>query len=405
MLLNGKVVTELKESDLQELIARGETELKTREYKRELPGTGEQAVKEFLADVCSFANSAGGFLIYGIAADGDRPVALSGLSPSVPNDAILRLEACTRDGIEPRIPGIHSQAVGLADDNWVLVMEIPKSWAAPHMVKFKNASRFYGRNSRGKFQLDVQEIRAAFLASETLSDKLRAFRFDRLAKIKAGDTPGPLLERAKYVLQVAPIAAFGGQTAVDVKAAYRAIHEGQLLFLGDSFVRYNFDGVLAYQIGDITERKATWQAYTQLFRSGTVEVVDTYALHSQGTQDPLIHCLALEKRIISLCHRCLVYQRQAGIEPPVVIFLSFLCVLGYRLPTTHVGKSSLTASGPIDRDVLLLPEVWFDEYPQNMAAVVDWLKPAFDALWNAVGFPEWLLYQKHREWAEAQSAG
>ncbi|MCK5240903.1 ATP-binding protein [bacterium] len=41
-------------------------ESRTIEYKESLPGNSDQDKREFLADISSFANAAGGDLLYGI---------------------------------------------------------------------------------------------------------------------------------------------------------------------------------------------------------------------------------------------------------------------------------------------------------------------------------------------------
>lgn len=64
----------------------------------------------------------------------------------------------------PRIPGISMRAVPLKGKRFVIVIRIPKSWASPHMIT-KGSSKFYSRNSAGKYPLDVFEIRTAFNVS------------------------------------------------------------------------------------------------------------------------------------------------------------------------------------------------------------------------------------------------
>ena len=149
----------LTEADLAELITAGMPELKTLEYKQTLSGTSHADRKEFLADVSSFANSSGGHLIYGVRADAGAAAELVGINEKS-DPAILGMESAIRDGIAPRIAGIHSVSIKLAGARAVIVMRIPKSFAAPHMVKFKGTSRFYARTSNGKYQLDVGEIRS-----------------------------------------------------------------------------------------------------------------------------------------------------------------------------------------------------------------------------------------------------
>ncbi len=78
MLFN-KPLAEIKESDLQTLIDNKVSERKIIEYKRDLPGEKYKDRKEFLADVSSFANTAGGYLIYGIATKQGVPIELYGV--------------------------------------------------------------------------------------------------------------------------------------------------------------------------------------------------------------------------------------------------------------------------------------------------------------------------------------
>ena len=46
--------------------------------------------------------------------------------------------------------------------NQIVLVRIPRSWVSPHMVTHKGTSRFFARNSAGKYQLDVSELRTAF---------------------------------------------------------------------------------------------------------------------------------------------------------------------------------------------------------------------------------------------------
>jgi len=61
-----KRLEDIGEVELDSLIANGVPEGKTIEYKKVLPGNFDGDKKEFLADVSSFANTAGGDLIFGI---------------------------------------------------------------------------------------------------------------------------------------------------------------------------------------------------------------------------------------------------------------------------------------------------------------------------------------------------
>ena len=63
-----KPLSDIQESDILSLRDNQVPEGKAIEYKRDLPGTGNEDRKEFLKDVSSFANTSGGDLLYGVDA-------------------------------------------------------------------------------------------------------------------------------------------------------------------------------------------------------------------------------------------------------------------------------------------------------------------------------------------------
>src|SRR5208283_3042548 len=91
------------------LVRERVAERKILEYKEKLPDGTDGAKKEFLADVCSFANSSGGDLVFGIRDQRDS----GGKATGVPEEIVglpavnlsaerERLESIIRDGIKPR---------------------------------------------------------------------------------------------------------------------------------------------------------------------------------------------------------------------------------------------------------------------------------------------------------------
>ncbi len=186
-----KKIEEIKESDLQVLINNKVFEGKTIEYKKELPINSDSDKKEFLADITSFANSSGGDLIFGISQDNQtgEPKAIEGIEVENADKEKTRLDNIIRDGVEPRLLSTTIQPISLSNSKFVILIRIPKSWIGPHRVIYGGHSKFYARNSSGKYEMDVDELRVAFNLSETLAEKIRNFRIDRIAKIMADETP------------------------------------------------------------------------------------------------------------------------------------------------------------------------------------------------------------------------
>lgn len=129
---------ELNEQHLRSLIESAVAERRTVEYKRELPGGGDEAKREFLADSSSFANAAGGDLLYGIEEQEGVPTAILPLKLN-PDQETLRWEQAIRDGISPRVPGVRVRAISVSGGH-VLLIRIPRSWAGPHGSPSRAAS-------------------------------------------------------------------------------------------------------------------------------------------------------------------------------------------------------------------------------------------------------------------------
>ena len=101
-----KPINSIESSDLDALVANAVPEGKLLDYKRDLPGPADADKKELLADASSFANTAGGFLIFGVEETSGVPSAIVGIRflTSMPNFAgwtvswqrALRRECATR---------------------------------------------------------------------------------------------------------------------------------------------------------------------------------------------------------------------------------------------------------------------------------------------------------------------
>ena len=99
-----KRMDDINEHDLQELVDQKYAESKTVEYKERLSVGSESDRKKFLSQVSSFANAAGGHLIYGVRATDGVPEEVAGLEIANPDGELLRLEDMVRAGVRPVSP-------------------------------------------------------------------------------------------------------------------------------------------------------------------------------------------------------------------------------------------------------------------------------------------------------------
>ena len=299
---------------------------------------------------------------------------------------ILKLENSIRDGIAPRIPGIATRAISLSNNRVVIIFRIPRSFSQPHMITFKNASKFYARNSAGKYPMDVGELRTAFTLSQNTTDRIRSFRHQRLEMISSGETPINMNQGAKIVLHIIPIGAFDPASNFDVASLKQ--HLPSPLSGNGWEYRYNFDGLLT-----------TWQSqlsYAQTFRNGIIEAVDDYLLRTSDRNNSLvIPSVQYEKKVIEKSLEYIFFQQKLGVEPPFFIMLSLLNVKGYLMSIPMLSMHFPGYNHPIDRDNLLMTEVMIEDFNFEPSKI---LKPTFDTVWNACGYPGSLNYDDSGNW-------
>jgi hypothetical protein len=242
MSLLHRQLAEITEPDLLTLKENQVSESREIDYKAELPGKSDGDKCEFLYDVSSFANCIDGDSVYGVSALQGIPTDVRGLEIADAVQEKLRLESIIRDGIQPRIIGVATHVVSLANSKSVIVIRIPRSWILPHMVIYQGRQRFYSRNSSGQYPLDVGELRAAFLGSAQLAERVRDFRLERLARITGGDAPAPLPDTAKLILQIVPFSAFEPGVQFDLRSLRGDL--APVFSSGYNGPRSNFDGLL-----------------------------------------------------------------------------------------------------------------------------------------------------------------
>jgi len=199
-----KQLSDIGEDDIQALISNAAPEGKTIEYKRELPGNPDADKKEFLADVSSLANSAGGDLIFGVDEAQGVPSEVVGLQLVDNDEEIRRLDSIIVAGLEPRLR-YTIRPIIFRDGKLVLIIRVEHSWIGPHRVIFKGHDKFYGRTSAGKYPLDVSELRTAFGFSRSVVERIRSFRTDRIISLANNETPIPCQPGAKLVFALYPV--------------------------------------------------------------------------------------------------------------------------------------------------------------------------------------------------------
>jgi hypothetical protein len=391
MTIWSKNFDDISESDLMELIASGVPEGAMMDYKREAYGGADKDIKEFLKDVASFENSSGGHLIIGIAEEGGIPVELTPMIGVDPDKELQRMESLVQSGIEPRIVGIRLKSVSVSTGGYAFVIRVPKSWNPPHRVSAKGTNRFYIRSSAGAYEASVDELREVFTRLSTVQDRVRVFRSERLSRIGAGEAQIPLREgNGNLVVHLIPFSAFGIGEQVDIKKL-EELHMSFLPFRIATSLNYNINSDGFINFHGVNHARG----YVQIFRSGIVEVVECDIIsNSQGRK--IVSPSGIEASIMK---RIIIYidaMRLLEVSPPIVMMVNLMRVRGVSV---EIGDRFLLLDSPIpiNREVLDLPEVLFEDFGSS-AEYEALMRPIFNALWNSAGIAKSPNFDENGRW-------
>lgn len=372
-----KRLEDISEDDLIAFIENQVREGRTIEYKRELPGGSNDAKKELLADVSSFANTSGGDLIFGVEEDKGLPTQVVGLRSGDLDAEILRLESIMDAGLEPRIRRRLS-VVGCGDGRRVIILRIARSWSGPHRVIFQQHDKFWGRNDAGKFRLDIGELRSAFTLSSTTIERIRGFRTDRIIAISNNETPVPMNPGPKMVMHCIPVESFAGQPNYDVMPFYQ--NHALLPAVGNSGYgrRLDLDGLV---VGD-GDRTYIGDNYTHLYRNGIIEVVTGPGWTFEQDKVRRMASANYEWRLLQYLPVCFRVFKEIGANAPIYVSLTMTNARGLAMADSQ-SFNPFNRSFLINRETLALPESVVQDFS---AKPVEILKPMFDLIWNACGY-------------------
>lgn len=381
---------QITENDLQRLITTGAAESLYVDYKQQTYGGGESEHAEFLADISSFANTAGGDLIIGMTEREGVPLAFAPF-PRNPDDEKRRLEDIARGGLEPRIRNLSARPIPIATGGHVIVIRVPRSYLPPHRVIFKGRKKFWARASSGKYEPNVEELRHLFSEAPRLSERIQSFRIDRIAKIMAGETPIPLSAWGKIVVHVIPIPAFADGRLNDIVSEVASGTHVPLPLDGRNRanqVGVNLDGFVNY-----TDNPTGMNAsYSQFFRSGAIEGVSELG-RRQSDGAPYFVGAHLATTVIFAIRQYLEVLKSYNAGLPISAFLSLCGVDGcYFRAAAGPGYDDV---GPLRRSAIALPDIAIDNEAANVPAL---MRPSFNMLWNAFGFLRCDMYDGQGKW-------
>jgi len=214
-------------------------------------------------------------------------------------------------------------------------------------------------------------------------DKIKIFRDSRISMIYKNKLPVPFYPSPKIVLHLIPFTSFKSDHNYDLDkpSLYDIEPMGSLGFDHG----YNIDGKFTYS--SFKQRQESY-SYVQLFKNGIIEAVNSKILWSRK-EEKIIPIILIEKELIKKVPVYIGVYEKLNIEAPIFLSLSLVDVKGFKTPKNRDYWSKDLF--PIDRDIILIPEIIIEDLEFDPSEL---LRPIFDLIWNACGYPWSLSYIK-----------
>lgn len=386
-MFGGKIVSEITETDLKDLIQNKVKERQTLEYKEKMYGRTDKEVKEMLRDITSIANAYGGYLIIGIRTNKEEiPIEIPGIDNG--EQEAMRIMSSCLSNVEVRIIGLNVWPVPLTNGRHAIVVHIPRSLRAPHMITFKGINQFWIRHDTQKSKMSIHEVREACLKVEALRTNIQDFIQQRKTVARQCDWG------SSYFISVTPIIVrdeivdiFDERIRNLLKDPPDQRPEGWNVKC-DGRVRPTLYGLQT----EIKNRKRL-----EVFRNGHIEfqvaiTKDPFCKRTikvENTEYLVLHPWCLVEYPVSLLRFGRSFYLAVGLQEPVIVSICLFGITGYALyqkvddrysiPGTAYGPSLWNASRGNDLEIppMQVPSL---ENPDKVAQIFA------DRIWNAFRF-------------------
>jgi hypothetical protein len=344
-----KLFDDISIEDIRSLQNSGVPEGKSIDYKEALHLGKADEKKEFAADITSFSNTVGGYLVFGVKEEGGVITEIKGFDFGNQDELKLQIENILRDTVEPRIIGLQMKFIDLENGKSIFIVNIPRSYNGPHIVRGKE---FYGRNTSGNYRLDYSEIKRKFLEHDGIIKDIKNHHLERVFKIKANEGYIPLVSGPSILLQVIPIQAFGYDAKL-INLGNPMDGRFWPLSRGGADPHIGFEGIAWFNQYETN----LVHGYHHMDRRGIVEIVDRYILRSTPDGCIGISTSYLIEKLKAVSNDIIYNFTKYEISGPFIVTFALLDVKDARFYVVNgfYGKQSITQND------LIFPEVFIND--------------------------------------------
>jgi hypothetical protein len=329
----------------------------------------------------AYANAAtrGGDLILGIGENKGAAASLVGIQTENADGLKRQMIQIIRNGTVPKLPfSIHT--VHIENDCHAFIIRVRQSVHLHRVVYQGEQGGFFARDSGGVHEMDSHEVAVKSQQSQTLKQRIEGFRKYRVDAVFNNDTPVELPSGQRMILHLIPEESFSG---------FEIEHPDLLWFLqwmpiphftGGWSYEHNSDGIVSF------DRHADLppSGYVQLYRNGVVEAVadDVTFFHPNDiAKKHRLFKTDYRRGLLSAMNTYMILLRNIGVQPPMWFSMSFVGLNAVEILSNDFLRSP---GRPIREKKLLFPFQEIEDFDIDLKAL---LKPNWDKLWNAAGFP------------------
>lgn len=401
ILFSGKPINQWSKSDLEYLVSEKYCEGDSLDFKAivKFDDPVGNGIRDFLKDIVSFANHRGGYIIIGI---GELKEKKDQAGEVVPVSDCEKLAKRCRDlcneHIDPRLWGLEIQSIQYNGTDGAVVIKIPRSFHAPHMVKFKDLYQFWIRGGRENRLMSVEEIKYACRVTQNIFQDITVFLEER-KKAFQGELPKePVIRATATPLLVA-------EDVIDIhdEEIRKTLAHPSGYIEGSYMVRCPEIRPSLYGLHGGNSKYENFEGVFSLFRNGHFENVRGLSCVSQirETQDSKlkIEPSALTEHVVSFFRLYWQICNIVQIATPIVVSLEFYNINGILLPkeSFSIFKRLAMREDRVfedkDNSIFIPPrQVYLSQSPDAVA------RDLCDILWNAVGFERAPYFSDDGKW-------
>lgn len=322
------------------------------------------------------ANADGGCIIYGIAEQNGVAHSLQPLQFEDRDLEDRRLLQMLDSGIEPRLVSIDRKWIE-AESGSFLVINIDKSYSAPHRFSVNGQSKFVIRNNTITSEMSYLQLASSFRDSESkvsLLDK----QWDKWCLDgEAGRTYRPLTDGPFLACGFVPFLSSERSQIVDLNLAYSNYSQMIGSRWGGASSRFSYDGLAIFP----GFSEPALGALSIVSRFGSIISYEKIGHSFDGKN--IIPPETIAKLTFERMKKCVSLAKILDIHGPYFLYCSVARMGGYSfIISERFGGYSLV-DPPMER--IDFSRIWSDGL-NNEESLDETLRPWMDLLWQTLGF-------------------